>query len=55
VVINALALERLMRSRGLDSPYVVVTGLPDDHAKVRRHCSTKYRFEPETGYQWPPL
>ena len=54
-VFNALQLDRLMRGRGLDSPYVALTAPPDDYGKLRRHENPKYRFEPEEGYEPPPL
>jgi hypothetical protein len=54
-VTNALALDRAMRKQGLDTPYVLVPEPPDDYSKLRRHCNPKYRFEPEAGYQPPPI
>jgi len=52
---RALALDRMMRERGLDSPYVVVTEPPPDYPKLRRHKNSKYRFEPLDGYQQPSI
>jgi hypothetical protein len=50
---RALALDRMMRGRGLESPYVFVDEPPDDYSKLRRHLNRKYRFEPLDGYQRP--
>jgi hypothetical protein len=38
---KALALDGLMRRRGLASPYVALTGPPDDYPKQRRHLNPK--------------
>jgi hypothetical protein len=54
-VTNALALDRLMRKRGLDTPYELLTAPPTDYTKQRRHLNPKYRFEPLDGYQPPAL
>jgi hypothetical protein len=52
---RALALDRLMRERGLDSPYVLLLEPPDDYPKLRRHRNPRYRFEPREGYERQPL
>jgi hypothetical protein len=52
---EALALDRMMRERGLISPYVPLASPPEDYKKLRRHKNPKYRFEPEEGYEPPPL
>ena len=52
---RALALDRLMRDRGLTSPYLLVTEPPEDYPKLRRHKNPRYRFEPREGYQRPAL
>jgi DNA invertase Pin-like site-specific DNA recombinase len=54
-VYRALALDRMMRKRGLDSPYVVVLDPPNDYAKLRRHKNSRYKFTPRDGYQRPPI
>ena len=50
-VSKALALDRLMREQGLDTPYEIVTEPPADYPKLRRHLNPKYRFEPVDGYR----
>ena len=52
---NALALDKLMKSLGLSSPYVAVFEPPDDFTKLRRHKNSRYRFQPRDGYQRPAL
>jgi hypothetical protein len=52
-VSKALALDRQMRSQGLQSPYVLVTAPPEDYRKLRRHKNAKYRFEALDGYKQP--
>jgi site-specific DNA recombinase len=54
-VTRALRLDRLMRKRGLDSPYEILTGPPEDYRKLRRYDKPKYRFEPAEGYRPPAL
>jgi hypothetical protein len=44
-----------MLDLGLDDPYVMVTGPPDDIKKFRRHRNPRYRFTPLEGYEPPPL
>jgi uncharacterized protein YqeY len=51
----ALALDRLMRKLGLNTPYVTVLEPPSDYPKFRRHKNPKYRFEPVAGYVPPTL
>jgi site-specific DNA recombinase len=52
---NALALDQLMKARGLDTPYELVLTPPDDYPKQRRHKNSKYKFTPIEGYTPPPL
>jgi hypothetical protein len=54
-VANALALDRLMRERGLDSPYEVLKAPPEDYGRLRLYKNPKYRFELEEGYTPPEL
>jgi site-specific DNA recombinase len=54
-VTNALALDRMMKSLGLSSPYVTVFEPPADFTKLRRHKNARYRFQPRDGYQRPAL
>lgn len=54
-VSKALALDRRMRTLGLDTPYVLVGGPPPDYPKLSRHRNPKYRFEPLPGYRPPEL
>jgi hypothetical protein len=54
-VTAALALDRMMRDRGLNTPYTVVFEPPGDYPKLRRHPNPKFRFEPLRGYERPPL
>jgi hypothetical protein len=54
-VTNALALERVRLKRNLESSYEFVAAPPDDYRKLRRHRNPKYRFEPEEGYDPPPI
>jgi hypothetical protein len=52
---RALALHRLMLSRGLDSPYETVLEPPDDYPKLRRNKHSRYQFKAIEGYQRPEL
>lgn len=52
---DALALQRLMESRGLASPYIVVSETPVDYPKLRRQKNSKFRFTPLDGYDRPKL
>jgi site-specific DNA recombinase len=54
-VTNALALDRLMRGRNLDTPYELVVEPPTDYPKLRRQLHKRYRFLPRQGYVPPPL
>jgi DNA invertase Pin-like site-specific DNA recombinase len=54
-VSKALALDGLMRERGLDEPYERLTGPPADYVKLRRSKNAKYRFEALEGYTPPAL
>jgi hypothetical protein len=54
-VSKAILLDRLMRQRGLDTPYEIVTAPPADYRKLRRHVNPNYCFEPAEGYQPPTL
>ncbi len=47
---RALALDEEMRSRGLSTPYVLLTEPPADYTKLRRYRDHRYRFEPTAGY-----
>ncbi|MEN6495885.1 MAG: hypothetical protein ABFD16_16510, partial [Thermoguttaceae bacterium] len=51
VVQRALALDRLMKEQGLDSPYVPLLEPPEDYPKLRRHKNAKYRFRPREDYE----
>ncbi|MEZ5941349.1 MAG: recombinase family protein [Planctomycetaceae bacterium] len=53
---RALKLDRLMRDRGLASPYELVTEPPGqaDNRKMKRHRHPRYHFELKEGYE-PPL
>jgi site-specific DNA recombinase len=55
VISRALMLDRMMRERGLDTPYVLVTEPPDDYPKLRRHLNPKSVFQPIEGYEPPSL
>jgi hypothetical protein len=55
VVQQALALDRLMKGQGLDSPYVLLLEPPADYPKLRRHKNAKYRFKPRNGYERPVI
>jgi hypothetical protein len=46
---RAMALNRLMRQRGLEDPYVPVTAPTEDMAKLRRHRHPRYQFRPFTN------
>jgi hypothetical protein len=52
---HALALDREVRKRGLDSAFVLVDKPPADYAKLRRYRDPKFHFEPIEGYAQPPL
>lgn len=52
---KALALDRTMKSMGLETPYVPVNQPPEDYPKLRRHRNRKFRFEPLDGHQPPSL
>ena len=54
-VSNALALDRLMRERGLDTPYLLQSEPPTDFPKLRRHQNPSDHFEPLEGYQPPAV
>jgi site-specific DNA recombinase len=54
-VSNALALDRMMRERNLETPYEFVSEPPEDYAKLRRHKNAKYRFEPAPDHVPPPI
>ena len=49
-VTNALRLDRLMSSLGLESPYVVVEAPPGDSLRLRRHLNPQYQFKLMPGY-----
>lgn len=52
---NALALDTLMRERGLTTPYQLLMEPPADYPKLRRHLNRKYRFDRLKDYEPPPL
>lgn len=52
---NALDLDRKMKERRLESPYILVTEPPEDYPKLRRHKNPKYSFQPREGYVRPAL
>jgi hypothetical protein len=54
-VSQAIALDRRMRTLGLDTPYVLVGDPPSDYPKLRRHHNAKYRFEPLPDHRPPEL
>jgi hypothetical protein len=55
VVQKALALDRQIQERGLESPYVLVMEPPEDYPKLRRHKNHQYCFQPREGYQRPAI
>jgi hypothetical protein len=48
---RALLLDRRMRERGLETPYISVPEPPQDYPKLRRHRNPKYQFTQLGGYQ----
>lgn len=54
---RALKLDRLMRERGLTSPYELVTAPPpvETNRKLKRSRHDRYSFLPREGYEPPPL
>lgn len=52
---RAASLQRKMDKRGLTSPYVVVTDLPQDPERLRRAQHSRYHFEPQEGYEQHPI
>jgi site-specific DNA recombinase len=52
---RSLALHRKMLTLGLENPYLLVLGPPEDYTKLRKHKNPKYQFEPLDGYQQPEL
>ena len=52
---DALNLDRRMKERRLETPYLLVTEPPDDYPKLRRHKNPKYRFQPREGYIRPAI
>jgi site-specific DNA recombinase len=52
---QALALDRLMKRQGLNSPYMLLREPPADYPKLRRHKNVKYHFEPRDGYERPAI
>ena len=54
---RALKLDRLMRERGLNSPYELVTGPPpvEKNKKLKRSRHPRYTFRPREGYEPPAL
>ncbi len=49
---RAIKLDKLMRQRGLTSPYELVTEPPteDENRKMKRHRNPRYHYEPVEGY-----
>lgn len=56
-VLRAIQLDRLMRERGLTSPYELVTAPPaeTENRKMKRSRHSRFRFEPREGYHPPEL
>lgn len=54
---HALKLDRMMRDRGLTSPYELVTEPPPaaGNKKMKRCRNEKYSFKPREGYEPPAL
>jgi site-specific DNA recombinase len=55
VVQKALALNDMMKERGLASPYEVLLEPPTDYGKLRRHLNSRYKFRPLDGYERPQI
>ena len=55
VVQKALALNNMMKDRGLASPYEVLSEPPTDYPKLRRYRNARYEFKPLEGYERPPI
>lgn len=55
VVQKAIALDRMMKERGLSSPYEVLSAPPTDYPKLRRHRNARYEFKPLEGYERPTI
>jgi site-specific DNA recombinase len=55
VVQKALALDRMMKERGLATPYEVMWEPPMDYPKMRRHKNARYEFRPLDGYERPEI
>jgi hypothetical protein len=51
---GAIALQEEMERLNVSSPYVLLREPPPDYHKLRRHRSSKYRFEPKENYV-PPV
>ncbi|WLD15142.1 recombinase family protein [Planctellipticum variicoloris] len=54
---HALRLDRMMRERGLSSPYEIITVPPLEtvYRKLKRSRNERYQFESREGYQSPAL
>lgn len=54
---HALKLDRLMREKGLTSPYEIVDEPPREtmYRKLKRSRHERYQFEPREGYKPPEL
>lgn len=52
---KAIKLHRKMQELGLESPYVVLLGPPDDYPKLRRHKNGKFEFSMREGYERPVI
>jgi site-specific DNA recombinase len=55
VVQKALALDRIMKERGLTTPYEILWEPPMDYPKMRRHQNARYEFRPLDGYERPQI
>jgi hypothetical protein len=55
VVQQALALDRMMKERGLTSPYEILLEPPQDYGNLRRHKYPRYQFRPLEGYERPQI
>jgi site-specific DNA recombinase len=55
VVQKALNLDRMMKERGLKSPYEVLSEPPVDYPKLRRHKHPRYEFKRLEGYEPPAI
>jgi hypothetical protein len=54
-VSKANILARMIRERGLDTPYEVVMEPPQDYLKLRRCRNPRYSFQMKEGYERPMI